>query len=625
MWRARSDGDDRPSRNGDIPSENGSRAGQDRTAAGLPGAPPSAEDPRSELTGRKIRRIEAGPPGTGSDRKNRGASRNGPALAGRRPVGADDQPDSSRRSRERGGRHIGRSGPEPDRNGLGFEADAGGGLPPLRPPTGEVPEVPAAAASAPDADQTELGWPSDPPSVGVFGDGAAAPGPDGVDLDSAIPSALGAAGGSGRTRPDGDDLGSLRRPGNGSSAAGADPTVGMPSAFPGVEDRAAAEAYPSWSAARSDETAAIGGAARAAAGTRADRSPATARTDARPGIGRPDDRRPIDAGPAAAGRPAGRAANAHRLQETEIKLAGRKEAPVKPREPNRLLLGLALLLVVAAGAAVAWWLTRDDGTTAEANQTDTETAAVTDTTVATETTEPVPESPVAEEPILDVPMLSLVGVDGGPLDAATTYSIDLVGEAPGSMLQVVVDSVPQGEPAAVLPDLILPPGRHTLSVNVTNGAELTTSTPVSVYVLDQVPPAGHIANLASIDILNEGWDEAIRRFDGYRDAGHEGLQLLPITPGYWNIFVGGLGDAATVTAYCESFGLAVPDDCFPRPFDPAEYQGPSAAPAGAADAGDTADTGDGSMTDDDGSMTEDDGSMTDEGEAETSTSTTTGG
>ena len=398
----------------------------------------------------------------------------------------------------------------------------------------------------------------------------------------------------------------------------------VPSAFPDLDDAPSADSFPSWSASSpsgpgpQDTTQAM-----AAVGGRGDRTGTLPRTDDRP----PSGLSGAGSSGGRAGAGVGAAAAAHRLQETEIKLGGRRE-PVKPREPNRLLLFGALALVVLAGAAVAWWLTRDGDDAAQTTDGEVETAQ-TDTTdpaaateTATDATTAEPE-PTAAEPLLDVPVLSLVGVEPGPLDPAGTYSIDLQGEAPGALLQVVVDGVPQGEPGPVLPDLILPTGRHTLLVNITDGGAVTSSTPVEVYVLGQPPvEVGDLANLASVDIVNEGWDEAIRRFDGFRTDGHEGLQLLPITPGYWNIFVAGLGDAETVAAYCESFGLAVPDDCFAKPFDPATYQSP-VAPAPTTEA-DGAEGDDGAMTDETGTEG-DDGAMTDETGAETSTTTTAGG
>ncbi len=283
----------------------------------------------------------------------------------------------------------------------------------------------------------------------------------------------------------------------------------------------------------------------------------------------------------------GRRPDANRLQDTEMKLAAhRSRVPSKPKEPNWLLLGLAVLLVLGAGGGVAWWLmNRGDGDGADSDiaageaQADTESdegaAGGTDDAAAptgdADTGVDQPGAPAVDEPVVDEPTLFLAGSENGPLDSTVTYSIDLVGEPEGALLQVVVDDVPQGQPDALLPDLILPPGRHTLAISIMVGAETSLSTPVEVYVLGDPPPQGYTANLASVDILNEGWVEALRRFDEYRAAGHEGLQLYPLTSGFWNIFVPGLGeDMEAVTSYCGGFGLEVPVDCFARYHDPAD-------------------------------------------------------
>lgn len=588
MWRASSDGEDRPSR-GWGPVTNGEN-GSGFDPIGGPGVGRGAtDDPRSELTGRKIRRIESGPPGTHPERARRDRT-----LA-QRPASPADADDTQRGGPPPGtaGRRIGRPGAaDPSRNGAGVSAGDGrgpteggskpvpslidggpGGLPPLRQPTGEQPAVPGFAA---DPSAVASGSGGD----GVFGDDR----PSG----SVAPSAM-----SGTPRDN-------QRPRKTASPTlrpdrGFDRSA-QPASFAAEQP----DAFPNWGGA--------GAGARPVDDGAAGRVPGGDRNLRRPG---PERRAALDAptshGPSG-NRLAARPTGAQRMQETEIKLAGRREAPERPQEPNRMLLLLAVIVVVAAGAGVAWWLTRGD---------DDEGAAAPDNTPATgdpasETAAPAAPVEPAPDPILDVPELSLVGVEPGPLDPETKYSIDLFGEAPGSLLQVVVDGVPQAEPELLLPDLILPAGRHTLTVTVTNGAEVTTSTPVDLYVLGPPPAAGQLANLASIDMLNEGWAEALRRYDGYQEAGHRNLQLLPITPGYWNIFASGLGaDVAAVTSYCEEFGLAVPDDCFAKTFDPATY----VTPAGPAPATGQP-TGDESTEDESGSMTDQGG--------ETS-STTTGG
>ena len=66
----------------------------------------------------------------------------------------------------------------------------------------------------------------------------------------------------------------------------------------------------------------------------------------------------------------------------------------------------------------------------------------------------------------------------------------------------------------------------------------------------------------------------MRQFDEFVAAGHTDGQLMPsdwfpsLTPGYWNIFVGGFSDKPAAVTYCEAVGLAGPDQCFPQFFDP---------------------------------------------------------
>ena len=283
------------------------------------------------------------------------------------------------------------------------------------------------------------------------------------------------------------------------------------------------------------------------------------------------------------------AGRSERLQDTEFKLSDKRRKQ-KPKEPNRLLLAAALGLVVLVGVGVAFWLTRGGDETTSTESADPASAVETETETEAETTADttdVTEAPVAEaDPVLEVPNLFFEQAEAAPLVQGETYSIDLVGEPEGSLLQVIVDEIPQGEPDALLPDLILPAGRHSLRVEITNGAEVSSSTQVEVYVLGEPPVQGFRANLSSVDMQTEGWTEAIRQFDEYRAAGHENLQLSPITPGYWNIFVPGFGeDSQAPLDYCETFGLAVPDDCF-APFT----EGSGAAPAAEEPAEDTTDT-----------------------------------
>lgn len=701
MWRARSDGDDQPSRGREPRTGEGSRSESRRGLSDWPDGSLAPDDPRSEPTGKKIRRIEASPPGSPSTDRRGDRTESGEALARRqRSVSSRDRgqepteiggPPSGRP-----GRHIARPPSLADRAASASAAGAEGGglgsLPPLRQPTGEQPVVPEAGASSPvqvrpsspgpdRADPLDFPAPNgngasgrpkgeEPTRRGTGGESSTragssragsgragsgragsneagpyrtaggpagafdeprAPADRGLDRPPAAPSLPSASAGpgsptseaarSGRNampsvfdfEPELDHSVAASPPEPAAGLADGIPTSSIPSALseaggPSTAARDRGEssqtaAFPSWSGSMADkqrtddQTRTMGPAAR-------DRSSRAAA--GRPGgPGGPGGRRPGTAersgfagGPSSPGGGGGRSSRgpSQRLQETEIKLAGRQERPNKPQEPNRVVLFLAVVLVVLAGAAAAWWLTQgdaaEDGDPVATEDTETETGD------STSTTGTVVEDTVASEPVLDVPELSLAGVEPGPLDPSVTYSIELVGETPGSMLQVVVDGVAQGQPDLLLPDLILPSGRHTLVVTVTNGADVRTSTPVEVYVLGPPPQAGMIANLASIDMVNEGWEEAIRRFDGFRDAGHQDLQLLPITAGYWNIFVPDLGqDVAAVEDYCESMGLAMPDECFAKSFDPTTYTGPVvSAPAAEAGTDETTTDQDGGET-----------------------------
>lgn len=271
-----------------------------------------------------------------------------------------------------------------------------------------------------------------------------------------------------------------------------------------------------------------------------------------------------------------RGTDADRLQDTEFKLADKRRKQ-KPKEPNKMLLGLAGLLVVLVGVGVAYVLTRggDDGAGGEVAAEDGAAEDVPAAETLEDTAAPEPDVTAVPEPVVDEPTLVFEQAQTGPLQQGETHSIDLIGEPPESLLQVVVDGLPQGEPATQLPDLILPAGRHSLFIQIANGPEQTTSTPVEVYVLGDLPAQGYRANLSSVDMQTEGWVEAIRQFDEYRAAGHEGLEMAPLVPGYWNIFVGGLGEESTgALSYCESFGLVIPDQCFG-----AYYEGSAEAPA----------------------------------------------
>ncbi len=194
--------------------------------------------------------------------------------------------------------------------------------------------------------------------------------------------------------------------------------------------------------------------------------------------------------------------------------------------------------------------------------------AATDDTVA-DTTPAVTE-------LSDNPVLSLTGAAEGPLETETEYEMMIEGVPAGAEYLVVVDDLPQEPALNYLPVLILPEGRHSIRVDVSAGGKTASTNPVDIYVLAPELTATYRANLSSVSIADEGWDEAMRQFDEFRAAGHEGLMLSPsdpypsLLPGFWNLYVPGFSNRAEAQAYCEGAGLAIPDACFPAPFDPAE-------------------------------------------------------
>ncbi len=620
MWRGKSEGDKNDTQGRTGPGQARPRANARQGQRGPEGAAPGGRDPRSRATGKKIRRIESGTsvPGQGQVP--------GPGPAGsRRRTGPGGQPLAPRGAGPQGDpTDIGRAPNGPPRRNQPFEgAGRGPGLPPLTQPTGEIPKVPSdlspddtVVVTSPQAPDSVFGgapsaaadqMPSALPPMGEAAEAVS-------DATGAMPAfadrAAGAATGA---------MPAARRP-------GAPPQMppGQPG-LPPVDEHALTDPFP---AAQADFGARPSGSAapqtqafdsRSMAAAAAVGAPVDARAAARASREQAAFGSPVDVGRLAqrrGGPGAGPRSDrgfetkqSDRLQDTEFKLSDKRRKQ-KPKEPNKLLLGLAMALVVLVGVAVAFFLTRggDDATTETANapvQTeagaddDGEAEPLSDTVAPTDT-------PAEPEPVVDVPTLFFDEAQAAPLQQGQTYSIDLVGEPEGSLLQVVVDDIPQGQPDAVLPDLILPAGRHSLYIQISNGAEVSQSTPVDVYVLGPEPAKGFRANLSSVDIQNEGWAEAIRQFDEYRAAGHEGLQLAPLSPGYWNIFVGGLGeDSAAVQTYCESFSLAVPDQCFGAYYEPTGGATDGTATDGTTDttAGATTETTVEAMTDEDGSTT----------------------
>ncbi|MDH3681732.1 MAG: hypothetical protein OEV40_17485, partial [Acidimicrobiia bacterium] len=162
----------------------------------------------------------------------------------------------------------------------------------------------------------------------------------------------------------------------------------------------------------------------------------------------------------------------------------------------------------------------------------------------------------------------------GPIDAGVSYTI-AIGEGPGNATyQLLVDGEAQAEPAPELPPVVFTPGRHLLVVNITSPEGNLSTDPVLVYAVGETPALTWRANLSSVNVETEGWAEAVRQYEDFVAAGHTELQLMPserfpaLTPGYWNLYIGGFEDNAAATAYCEQYGLTVPDQCFPQLADP---------------------------------------------------------
>lgn len=303
------------------------------------------------------------------------------------------------------------------------------------------------------------------------------------------------------------------------------------------------------------------------------------------------------------------------LQDTEMKLAGRRRKP-KPKEPNKLLLGAAVAFALLIGGAVFYFTRGSD---------ETETVSPGDSTEAAATDEAAPGEPADSDPGVDAlagsdlvdevnpdlsapaapdaqvggePTFALPDGEAGPLQAGEEYPMQMTGTPEGTLLQLVVNGAPQEQPAPVLkPQVVLPAGRQNIYVELTGAdGSVTASNAIDVYVLGDPPTAGFRANLSSVDMVNEGWAEAIRQYDGYLADGHTTVRLAPsdpypsLTPGFWNIFVDGFDGREAAQSYCEQFTLAIPDDCFPRDFDPAAPAQDSGATATTAVPADSTDS-----------------------------------
>lgn len=255
-------------------------------------------------------------------------------------------------------------------------------------------------------------------------------------------------------------------------------------------------------------------------------------------------------------------------------------APALPvqQDRSRWMIPVAALLGVLALAAGYWVYVRSnddpaafaaesEDPAADLVEEDLEGDAAADGSTAS-------TDPAAPAVLSDSPVLMLESAADGPLEVETQYEMTIDGVPNGSQYLVVVDDIPQEPALDYLPVLILPEGRHTISVTITSGGQTANTNPVEVYVLAPELTATYRANLSSVSVADQGWTEALKQFDEFRAAGHENLMLSPsdpypsLLPGFWNIYVAGFADGAAANAYCEQFELSIPDQCYPAPFDP---------------------------------------------------------
>lgn len=261
---------------------------------------------------------------------------------------------------------------------------------------------------------------------------------------------------------------------------------------------------------------------------------------------------------------------------------GRSRGANKPKEPSKLVLGIGLAAVVLIGIIAVSVLTLTGGDddpaetaadgiagdelgSGEEGATDT-TPAVTDTTVAPGTT---------FEPDVEFDEAAL-----GPIQADSAYSLAIQNGPPDATgYQIFVDDQPVGEPTPEIPAVAFTPGKHLVQIQITHPGGTAATKKVVVYALGGTPAATWRANLASVNIETEGWAHAVGQFDSFVAAGHQTLQIYPsdlvpsLTPGFWNIFVGGFESAEAANGYCTQSGLEVGVTCFAVFADPA-------APAG---------------------------------------------
>lgn len=225
------------------------------------------------------------------------------------------------------------------------------------------------------------------------------------------------------------------------------------------------------------------------------------------------------------------------------------------RGSRRWLATAAAVLIVAAGGAAA---TRLIGAGDAGEDPTTSSDA---------------SMPSTAPPGVGTPSVVFAEAVDGPVRSGDSYTLDVDGAAPATTYRLLEDGSMVAEGPA--PFSYTPaPGRHEIVLQTATDPPVRSS-PVELYAVGDLPPAGYRVNLASVPAEPGNWPTALAKFDELVAAGHTDLVLLPsdwfpqLTPGFWNLFIPGFGDEQDLgEAYCRSFDLAVPDDCFASYFDP---------------------------------------------------------
>ena len=248
----------------------------------------------------------------------------------------------------------------------------------------------------------------------------------------------------------------------------------------------------------------------------------------------------------------------------------------KPSEPSKIVLALGLSVVVIAAIVAVIVLNNGGDDTAEGDSEATNADVVQDTETTASSTPSVQNTVTVA-----APNIAFDAAAKGPVESATPYQLDVKDGPEGATLyQVVVDDVPQGEAAALLPPVSFEPGYHVVRIDVTHPSGVVSSKPVAVYALAASPEVTYRANLASVSVADQGWEQAVISYQDFVKAGHTELEIYPsdripnLPTGFWNLFVGGFESAEAANGYCQQMGLEVGVTCFSVKADP------NAAPAG---------------------------------------------